>query len=61
MREKLLSIGDDFWIEDSQGRRAYKVNGKALLRVRESYGVEIAGGEDVPLLLAITVAIDSLT
>jgi uncharacterized protein YxjI len=23
MREKLLSIGDDFWIEDDQGRRAY--------------------------------------
>ncbi|SDL65742.1 Uncharacterized protein YxjI [Arthrobacter sp. ok362] len=151
MREKLLSIGDDFWIEDDQGRRAYKVNGKAVrirdtfvledasgnevariqerklsirdkvsiergddtaatvhkaliglrdrfdidvkdgadmkahgnivdheyeierdgrrvatiskkwFRVRESYGVESAEGEDVPLILAITVAIDSLT
>jgi uncharacterized protein YxjI len=29
--------------------------------VRESYGVEVADGEDVPLILAITVAIDSLT
>jgi uncharacterized protein YxjI len=130
MREKLLSIGDDFWIEDEQGQRAFKVNGKAVrirdtfvledasgnevasiqdhkaliglrdrfaidvkdgddmkahgnivdheyqierdghtvatiskkwFRVRESYGVEIAQGEDVPLILAITVAIDSLT
>jgi uncharacterized protein YxjI len=142
MREKLLSIGDDFWIEDEQGKRAYKVDGKAIrvrdtfvledasgnevariqerklslrdkvaivhkaliglrdrfaidvkdgpdlkahgnivdheyeierdghtiatiskkwFRVRESYGVEIAAGEDVPVLLAITVAIDSLT
>jgi uncharacterized protein YxjI len=34
---------------------------KKWLRVRESYGVEIAEGEDAPLILAITVAIDSLT
>jgi uncharacterized protein YxjI len=151
MREKLLSIGDDFWIEDGDGERAYKVNGKALrvrqtfvledgsgnevvriqerkltirdkmaierdgdtiatvhkalvgirdrfaidvkhgddmkahgnivdheyeierqgdtvatvskkwFRVRESYGVDVAANEDVPLILAITVAIDSLT
>jgi uncharacterized protein YxjI len=151
MREKLLSIGDDFWIENDQGERAYKVNGKALrlrqtfvledasggeiatiqerklsirdkiaierggnttatvhkalvgirdrfaidvehgddmkahgnvvdheyeiecdgdtvatiskkwFRVRDSYGVDIAAGKDAPLILAITVAIDSLT
>jgi uncharacterized protein YxjI len=151
MREKLLSIGDDFWIENERGERAYKVNGKAFrlrqtfvledgaggevariqerkltirdkiaieregdtaatvhkaligirdrfaidvkngadmkahgnvvdheyeierdgdtvatisrkwFRVRESYGVDIAADEDVPLILAITVAIDSLT
>lgn len=150
MREKLVSIGDDYWIEDDQGRRVYKVNGKALrfrdtlvledtsgnevarirerklslrdkvaierggdtvatvrkaligirdrfvvevkdraemkahgnfvgheyqiecegltvariskkwFRVRESYGIEIAQGEDVPLILTVTVAIDSL-
>ena len=23
MREKLLSIGDDYWIENDQGERAY--------------------------------------
>jgi uncharacterized protein YxjI len=151
MREKLLSIGDDYWIENDQGERAYKVNGKALrirktfvledttghevariqerkvsvrdkvaierdgdtaatvhkalvgirdrfaidikdgpdmkargnvvdheyeierdgdtvatiskkwFRVRDSYGVDVASDEDVPLILAITVAIDSLT
>ena len=32
MREKLLSIGDDFWIEDDAGERAYKVDGKAVRR-----------------------------
>jgi uncharacterized protein YxjI len=29
MREKLLSIGDDFWIEDEAGDSAYRVDGKA--------------------------------
>ena len=35
MREKLLSFGDDFWIEDDRGRRAYFVDGKAV-RVRQT-------------------------
>ena len=30
MREKLLSIGDDFWIEDDGGQKVFKVDGKAL-------------------------------
>jgi uncharacterized protein YxjI len=34
---------------------------KKWFRVRESYGVDVAEGQDVPLILAITVAIDSLT
>jgi uncharacterized protein YxjI len=34
---------------------------KKWFRVRESYGVDIAEGEDTSLILAITVAIDSLT
>lgn len=46
MREKLLSIGDDFWIEDDQGRRAYKVNGKAV-RVRDTFVLEDASGNEV--------------
>src|SRR3954471_4469409 len=45
MREKLLSIGDDFWIEDERGERAYKVDGKAL-RLRQTFVLEdVAGGE----------------
>lgn len=43
MREKLLSIGDDSWIEDQSGRRAFKVNGKAL-RVRKTLVLEDAQG-----------------
>jgi uncharacterized protein YxjI len=34
---------------------------KKWFRVRESYGVDVTAGEDVPLILAITVAIDALT
>jgi uncharacterized protein YxjI len=46
MREKLLSIGDDFWIEDSHGARAYRVNGKAM-RVRDTFVLEDASGREV--------------
>ena len=34
---------------------------KKWFRLRESYGVDVMAGEDIPLILAITVAIDSLT
>jgi len=34
---------------------------KRWFRVRESYGVEIQGGEDVALVLAMVVALESLT
>ena len=34
---------------------------KKWFRVRDAYGVDVAPGEDAPLILAITVAIDSLT
>ena len=46
MREKLLSIGDDFWIENDQGERAYKVDGKAV-RVRQTFVLEDASGDEV--------------
>src|SRR6187397_3002606 len=46
MRQKLLSIGDDFWIENDQGERAYKVNGKAL-RVRQTFVLEDVSGDEV--------------
>jgi uncharacterized protein YxjI len=46
MREKLLAIGDDFWIENDQGERAYKVNGKAL-RIRQTFVLEDPSGDEV--------------
>lgn len=46
MRQKLVSLGDDFWIEDEQGNRAYKVNGK-MLRVRETLIFEDPQGKEL--------------
>jgi uncharacterized protein YxjI len=43
MRERLVSIGDDFWIENDRGERAFKVDGKAL-RVRQTLVFEDASG-----------------
>lgn len=45
MHEKLVSIGDDSWIEDDQGERVFKVDGKAM-RARNTFILEdLAGGE----------------
>jgi uncharacterized protein YxjI len=46
MREKLASIGDDSWIEDDQGERVYKVDGKAL-RVRDTFVLKDGNGNEV--------------
>ena len=35
MRQKMVAIGDDFWIENEHGDRVFKVDGKAL-RVRDT-------------------------
>ncbi|MCX7792458.1 MAG: LURP-one-related family protein [Chloroflexaceae bacterium] len=44
VRQRMVAIGDDFWIEDSDGRRAYKVDGK-VLRVRSTLIIEDAQGQ----------------
>lgn len=46
MREKLLSIGDDFWIEDDGGEKAFKVDGKAL-RARKTFIFKDPSGNEV--------------
>ncbi len=43
MRDDLLTFGDDFWIEDTHGNKAYKVDGKAV-RVRDTLEFEDAHG-----------------
>lgn len=46
MRERMFDIGDDYWIEDDQGNKAYKVDGKAL-RLRKTFVLEDAQGREV--------------
>jgi uncharacterized protein YxjI len=46
MQEKLFAIGDDFWIENEGGERAFKVNGK-VLRVRGTLVLESPSGEEL--------------
>jgi uncharacterized protein YxjI len=46
MRQKMISIGDDYWIEDSDGHRAFRVNGKAV-RFRDTWVLEDPHGNDV--------------
>ena len=46
MREKLVSIGDDFWIENERGEKVYKVDGKAL-RLRQTLLFEDRSGREL--------------
>jgi uncharacterized protein YxjI len=46
MREKFFSIGDDAWIEDQNGSKAFKADGKAL-RMRNTFILEDAAGNEV--------------
>jgi uncharacterized protein YxjI len=46
MREKMFSIGDDYWIETNQGERVFKVDGKAL-RLRETLVIEDPTGVEI--------------
>jgi len=44
IRQKLFSIGDDFWIENQDGQKVFKVDGK-VLRLRETLIFEDIEGE----------------
>lgn len=46
MREKLVAIGDDYWIENSQGEKVFKVDGKAL-RIRQTLLFEDRSGREL--------------
>jgi uncharacterized protein YxjI len=46
MRQKLVSIGDDFWIQNDRGERVFKVDGKAL-RLRSTLIFEDADGREL--------------
>src|SRR3954466_13899679 len=43
MRQKVLSFGDDYWIENADGDRVFRIDGKAL-RLRDTLDFEDAHG-----------------
>ncbi|MEU8540244.1 LURP-one-related family protein [Streptomyces sp. NPDC048717] len=44
VRDKILAIGDDYWIEDEYGRHAFLVDGKAL-RLRDTLELKDPDGQ----------------
>jgi uncharacterized protein YxjI len=46
MKQHLLSIGEDFTIEDEQGRPAFRVDGK-VLRIRETFEITRMDGSEL--------------
>ena len=44
IRQNLISIGDDFWIENEEGKKVFKVDGK-VLRIRKTLVFEDAKGK----------------
>jgi len=56
MRQKLISIGEDFTIEDESGRAVYKVDGK-VLSIRETFVIEDMSGREVATIREKKLAI----
>lgn len=63
MRQKMVSIGDDFWIENEQGEEVFKVDGKALrvkdtLIFEDQLGLELCRIEERLLKIKDTMDIE---
>jgi uncharacterized protein YxjI len=46
MRQRMIAIGNDFWIENQQGDRVFKVDGKAL-RIRNTLVFEDSQNQEL--------------
>ncbi|MBW8481880.1 LURP-one-related/scramblase family protein [Actinomadura parmotrematis] len=46
MRQRMLSVGDDYWIDNGLGQHAYRVDGK-VLRLRRTFVLEDAAGTEL--------------
>ncbi|WP_433546608.1 LURP-one-related/scramblase family protein [Streptomyces sp. CA-294286] len=61
VRDKIFGIGDDYWIEDEQGRHAFLVDGKAL-RLRDTLEIKDPNGRVLITLKAKMLSLrDSMT
>ena len=56
LRQRLLSLGEDFDVTDDAGRRVFKVDGK-LLRIRETFVIEDTEGKEVATIQQKLIAV----
>ncbi|WP_329521296.1 LURP-one-related/scramblase family protein [Spirillospora sp. NBC_01491] len=56
VRDRIFGIGDDYWIEDEDGRRAFLVDGKAL-RVRQTFELKTLDDQVAAVIRRKVVAI----
>ncbi|MFB7515551.1 LURP-one-related/scramblase family protein [Streptomyces sp. NPDC056144] len=56
VRDKIFAIGDDYWIEDEDGRHAFLVDGKAM-RLRDTLELK---GPDGQVLITLRQKVFSL-
>ena len=56
MRQHILSIGEDFTIDDESGRPVYRVDGK-VLRIRETFVIEDMQGREVATIREKKIAL----
>lgn len=56
MRQRLISFGEDYTIEDEHGRPAFKVDGK-VMRIRETFVITDASGKEVATVREKKIAI----
>jgi uncharacterized protein YxjI len=63
MRQKLVSIGDDSYIENEQGQKVFKIDGKALrirdtLKFKDMHGNELAKIQEKKVRIKDTMEVE---
>jgi uncharacterized protein YxjI len=61
MRQDLISVGDDYWIENHSGDRVFKVDGK-VARLRDTWKLKDRDGHEVAVIREKVLSIrDAIT
>jgi uncharacterized protein YxjI len=56
IRERIFSIGDDFWVTDEQGNKVFLVDGKAL-RLRQTFELKDASRQHLATVRKKLIAV----
>lgn len=46
LRQRLMSVGDDYWVQDAAGRRVFRIDGK-VARLRKTLLMEHPDGREI--------------